>query len=145
MVDMIEHTNGLIAMQETLVEAVNQCSQDSLAFQRVRFQSGRVENFRVEITTKNTPSLAVGRPTNILAVITENGAERDDRGTAREGGTVPDKGFMGGRVGGDENDGFRADMESSDGPILEGEATEERSEVDRGFGKQMKVSDERKR
>lgn len=132
-------------MQETLVEAVNQCSQDPLAFQRVRFHSGRVENFRVEITTKNTPSLAVGRSTNILAFVTENGAERNDRWTTGEGGTVSDKGFMGSGVGGDENDGFRADMESSDWAILEGEATEERSEVDRGFGKQMKVSYERKR
>jgi len=108
---MLKETYGAglaLLLERLLLEAINHCFHGSLAGERVRFQASRVESFRHEVTTKDTPSNAIGGSPNIFVLVTENIADRDDWWTICKDGTVFNKGFVGDGVGGDENKGFRA-------------------------------------
>jgi hypothetical protein len=76
---MLKELYGLTLLLAKLLEAVNHCFQGSLAGEGVRLHAcRRVESFGQEITTKDTPSKAIGGSPNIFALVAENIADRDD-------------------------------------------------------------------
>jgi hypothetical protein len=76
--EMLKESDDLALLLGTSLEAINHCFHRSLSSEGVRLQGRRVESFGHEITTKGTPSKAIGGSPNIFALVAENIADRDD-------------------------------------------------------------------